>query len=104
MGSTVELGCVARRKRLACPDDHFPLQRRADRPPAVADVLVTRPERAGAGLVEGHFEKITEMPGRGRASQTDLLPNYETSAGRLVIGVEGKVDETCESTSDSDPD
>lgn len=63
-------------------------------PPTVAKVLATHPGLAGARLVEGHFEKTTEMPGRGRASQTDLLAICETPAGRLVIGVEGKVDET----------
>lgn len=65
-----------------------------DFPPAVAKVLASQPELKGARLIEGHFEKTTEVPGRGRASQTDLLAIGDTPEGRLVIGVEGKVDET----------
>ena len=65
-----------------------------DIPRVVADILATRPELVGLRLLEGHFERSTEIPGRGRASQTDLLAICNVPAGRVVIGVEGKVDET----------
>jgi hypothetical protein len=63
-------------------------------PRTVKDVLAIRSELAGAELLEGHFERSTEIPGRGRKSQTDLLAICETAVGKIVIGVEGKVDET----------
>lgn len=63
-------------------------------PSNVADVQATHPELAGARLIEGHFERSTRIPGRGKASQTDLLAVCEVPIGKVVVGVEGKVDET----------
>ncbi|MBK0401212.1 hypothetical protein H0I76_18590 [Limibaculum sp. M0105] len=63
-------------------------------PPAVMCVISERPEFAAARLVEGHFERTTPIPGRGKASQTDLLALCEARGERFVLGIEGKVDET----------
>lgn len=57
-------------------------------------VLSARAELSGARLLEGHFERSTPMPGRGRASQTDLLAVCTSDQGHFVLAVEAKVDET----------
>lgn len=44
-------------------------------------------------LVEGFFEKNTDLRSRGRPSQTDLLALIGDGDGFAVLGVEGKVDE-----------
>ena len=62
-------------------------------PDTVRYVLDQVDEHRGAQLVEGLFEHETEMPGRGRPSQTDLLALIKSDHGYAVLGVEGKVDE-----------
>ena len=44
-------------------------------------------------LIEGFFEKETDLRSRGRPSQTDLLALIGDGEGFAVLGVEGKVDE-----------
>jgi len=44
-------------------------------------------------LIEGHFERSTAILGQGGPSQTDLLAVCNSPSGKVVIGVEGKVDE-----------
>ena len=44
-------------------------------------------------LIEGFFEKETDLRSRGRPSQTDLLALTGDGEGFAVLGVEGKVDE-----------
>ena len=63
-------------------------------PPLVADVLAQAPEWNGATFMEGIFERETELPGRGRPSQTDLLAILRLCGGNAILGVEGKVDES----------
>lgn len=63
-------------------------------PAPVTQMLATVPEFAGARLIAAHFERDTALPGRGKASQTDLLALCEAESGTFVLGVEGKVDET----------
>jgi hypothetical protein len=35
------------------------------------------------------FERETELPGRSKASQTDLLAVFKLHAGNGIVGVEG---------------
>jgi len=63
-------------------------------PPSARGVLETRPEFSMPELLEGYFERKTEIPGRGGPSQTDLLALCEANGVRFVLAVEGKVDET----------
>ncbi|MGD9741391.1 MAG: hypothetical protein AB7J30_12385 [Hyphomicrobium sp.] len=63
-------------------------------PPSVRTVLEQAPEWRGAELLEGIFECETELPGKGRSSQTDLLAILALNDGNAILGVEGKVDET----------
>lgn len=61
-------------------------------PPAVAEVLARGP--FGTLVVErGIAECLTEVPGAGRPSHTDLMVEARGPAGRVVIGVEAKVRE-----------
>jgi len=54
-----------------------------------------QPPFEGLVLERGVVEHNTDVPGRGRASCTDLMVTARTPAGtKVVIGVEGKVDET----------
>lgn len=62
-------------------------------PPSVRAVLDHASEWRGAELLEGIFERETELPGRGRPSQTDLLAIVRHKDGNAILGVEGKVDE-----------
>ncbi len=62
-------------------------------PDDVSAVLEMIPAFAGATLIEGFFEKETDLETPGRSSQTDLLVLCRCTAGAGVIGVEGKVDE-----------
>ena len=62
-------------------------------PSSVTNVLDQVPEWHGAELVEGIFEHETELPGKGRPSQTDLLAIVALNDGHAILGVEGKVDE-----------
>ena len=60
----------------------------------VRSVLDTCPDYAGAGLVEGLFERNVDLRTPGRRSQTDLLAFVKLVHGTAVIAVEGKVDES----------
>lgn len=62
-------------------------------PDAVASVLAQVPEWATARLLEGVFERETEIPGAGRPSQTDLLAIVAMDDSNAILAVEGKVDE-----------
>jgi hypothetical protein len=62
-------------------------------PAAVRSVLAKAPEWADATLLDGIFERETEIPGNGRPSQTDLLAIVGLASGNAILGVEGKVDE-----------
>ena len=62
-------------------------------PPSVRAVLDQADEWRDAKLLEGFFERETELPGRGRPSQTDLLALVRLKGGNAILGVEGKVDE-----------
>ncbi|MCP4317681.1 MAG: hypothetical protein GY789_17100 [Hyphomicrobiales bacterium] len=64
-----------------------------DIPNTVRAVLNTAPAYQGAELIEGIFERKTDLGTPGRPSQTDLLALVRLREGRAVIGVEGKVDE-----------
>ena len=63
-------------------------------PAPVRSVLDTCPDYAGAGLVEGLFERNVDLRTPGRRSQTDLLAFVKLVHGTAVIAVEGKVDES----------
>ena len=60
--------------------------------PVVA-VLHQAEEFLGMELIEGFFEKETDLRSRGRPSQTDLLALIGDGEGFAVLGIEGKVDE-----------
>ncbi|WP_425067298.1 DUF6946 family protein [Reyranella sp.] len=62
-------------------------------PPSVRAVLDQADEWRDADLLEGFFERETELPGRGRPSQTDLLALVRLKQGNAILGIEGKVDE-----------
>jgi len=62
-------------------------------PTSVRAVLAKAPEWARAELLEGIFERETEIPGKGRPSQTDLLALVALADTNATLGVEGKVDE-----------
>jgi hypothetical protein len=62
-------------------------------PPSVEAVLHMVPEWRPVELLEGIFERETDLPGRGRPSQTDLLAIVRLPSGNAVLAVEGKVDE-----------
>lgn len=62
-------------------------------PVPVRDVLALTEDFRGARLLEGMFEKETDLTTKGRPSQTDLLVLCRCAAGIGVIGIEGKVDE-----------
>ena len=56
-------------------------------------VLHQAEEFLGMELIDGFFEKETDLRSRGRPSQTDLLALTGDGEGFTVLGVEGKVDE-----------
>ena len=62
-------------------------------PSSVRAVLDQADEWRDAELLEGIFERETELPGRGKPSQTDLLALVRLKGGNAILGVEGKVDE-----------
>ena len=62
-------------------------------PESIEAVLHMVPEWRPVELLEGIFERETDLPGRGRPSQTDLLAIVRLPSGNAVIAVEGKVDE-----------
>ena len=62
-------------------------------PESVAAVLRQAEEFQGVELIEGFFEKETDLRTPGRPSQTDLLALVGDDAGFAVLGVEGKVNE-----------
>lgn len=62
-------------------------------PLAVKAVLEKIPEWRPVQLLDGIFERETDLPGRGRPSQTDLLAIVQLEAGNAILAVEGKVDE-----------
>ena len=64
-----------------------------DIPPTVRKVLDTCPAYQQATLIEGLFERETELRTPGRPSQTDLLVLAWLKNGLGIIGVEGKVNE-----------
>lgn len=92
------------RPRLGDPDRHWKPGRSAfelatawmragDIPALVRSVLDQAPEWTGAELLEAIFERSTALPGRGYASQTDLLGIISLADGNAILGVEAKVDE-----------
>ena len=62
-------------------------------PEPVAAVLHQAEEFLGVELIEGFFEKETDLRTPGRPSQTDLLALVGDVSDFAVLGVEGKVDE-----------
>ncbi len=62
-------------------------------PPNVRSVLDGAEEWREAILLEGVFERETELRTRGRPSQTDLLCIVGLPTGNAILGIEGKVDE-----------
>ncbi len=63
-------------------------------PAKVRSVLDACPDYKGAELVQGLFEHSVDVPGKGRASQTDLLAVVKLANGNhAAIAVEGKADE-----------
>ena len=62
-------------------------------PNPVVAVLHQAEEFLGMELIEGFFEKETDLRSRGRPSQTDLLALIGDGEGFAVLGIEGKVDE-----------
>ena len=63
-------------------------------PNPVVAVLHQAEEFLGMELIEGFFEKETDLRSRGRPSQTDLLALIGDGEGFAVLGIEGKVDES----------
>ena len=65
-----------------------------DIPVSVRAVLETCPDYQDAKLIEGFFERETELRTPGRPSQTDLLALTWLKSGLGIIGVEGKAEES----------
>lgn len=66
-------------------------------PPSVRRLLDGTETFAGAELVDGFFERETNLQdGLPRASQTDLLAIIRIKSGLAVLAVEGKVEEPFE--------
>lgn len=63
-------------------------------PPALLSLIEGDPFFVDAILEAATFEKQTALDGFGRASQTDVLAVLKTGAGRAVLAVEAKVDES----------
>jgi|1186.fasta_scaffold06655_2 hypothetical protein len=64
-----------------------------------AALLRTRPELAGLTLRDGIAEKLTRFDEiRGGPRHHDLLIHGSTSSGPLIVGVEGKADESFDLT------
>jgi hypothetical protein len=62
-------------------------------PGTVRTVLDQAEEWREATLLEGFFERRTDLRSAGRPSQTDLLGVLRLSGGVGVLGIEGKVEE-----------
>ena len=62
-------------------------------PEPVAEVLHQSEEFRRVELIEGLFEKETDLRTPGRPSQTDLLALVGDGSDFAVLGIEGKVDE-----------
>ena len=62
-------------------------------PIPVSDVLDSEPSLRNLTLIDGFFERKTDLRTPGRATQTDLLVIARGPQGQVLIGVEGKVDE-----------
>jgi len=62
-------------------------------PQTIRNVLSQAPDWAEAKMLEGIFERETELGSRGRPSQTDLLAVVSLENENAILGVEGKVDE-----------
>jgi hypothetical protein len=66
-----------------------------DLPPAIRAVLQTDATYANAKLIKAYFEKQTQLDDSGRGpSQTDVLAFLQAKSGIVVLGVEGKVNES----------
>jgi hypothetical protein len=63
-------------------------------PPKVRTLLDTHSVFRDVTMLDGFFEHQTELDDNGRPSQTDLLVLAKTSKGLLIIGVEGKAEES----------
>lgn len=63
-------------------------------PVPVQQVTDQAAEYQGAHLIEGFFERETQLRSKGRPSQTDLLALIKSASGYAVLGIEGKVNET----------
>jgi hypothetical protein len=62
-------------------------------PPAVSDLLASRPETAGITLTEGWPEYTTPLPERGEGRNHDLLLLGRRHNEQVVVAIEAKVDE-----------
>ncbi len=64
-------------------------------PPDVQRIFERSNSRQLMGLrfLRGFIEHTTSVPGRGRASQADILVKAEGQSGVVMVAVEGKVDE-----------
>jgi len=62
-------------------------------PASARSVLDQALEWRDAKLLDAIFERSTALPGRGLASQTDLLGIVSLKDGNAILSVEGKVDE-----------
>ena len=65
-----------------------------DFPPIVRRVIESCAEYRGIHLNEGYFERETDLRTPGRNSQTDLLVVGGNGVEQIVVGVEGKRDES----------
>ncbi len=63
-------------------------------PDSMRAVLDQAAEYRDARLIEGFFERETQLRSKGRPSQTDLLALINSPSGYAVLGIEGKVNET----------
>jgi len=62
-------------------------------PPSFVTALAQEVTLAGQSLVSAHVEVAVRTPGAGRDSATDIMVLAGSETRRLVIAVEGKVDE-----------
>jgi hypothetical protein len=62
-------------------------------PPLVREALNCCEHTRDAELLEGIFERQTDLGSRGSSSQTDLLCLARTHDARFIVAVEGKVAE-----------
>jgi hypothetical protein len=62
-------------------------------PPEVRELLDSHPDSRGAVLEEGWPERVTKLPFRGEGRNHDLVAVGSVGPRRLLLSVEGKVDE-----------